>query len=326
MKIGFIGLGRMGQGIANNLARSSYELIVFDMFEQATQTFKKQGVRVAPSVAELTNGADIVFTSLPGPSQVREVALGEGGILENISEGGTYVDLSTNSHALVLELSQRFAEKRAFMLDAPVSGGPAGAASGDLAIWAGGDKGAFERCKDVLDAVSNDARYMGGPGTGTVTKLAHNLLGNLMLTSMAEVFTLGFKGGVEPLELWEALRGGMVGRRSPLEMLVEQFLPGQYDQPKMQLKLGHKDITLAVGMGRELGVPLRLSALVLEELTEAIGRGLGDQDSRAFMKLQLERAGVNIAVDPERIQQARERQRRAEAAQPGFPAPLTAGL
>lgn len=305
MRVGFIGLGRMGRGIAENLDRRGHALTVFDASRDATRGFAERGVRVAGSVAELARDVDVVFTSLPGPVQVREVTLGDGGVLENISEGAVLLDLSTVSLELSLEQHERFTSHGAHVLDAPISGGPAGAAAGELAIWVGGDQATFDSCSEVLESISSDARLMGGPGAGTVTKLAHNLLGNLLLTSMAEVFTLGVKGGVEPLDLWQALRSGLVGRRSPLEMLVEQFLPGRYDDPKMQLKLGHKDIGLAVGMGRDLGVPLRHSALLLEELTEALGRGLGEEDSRSFMKLQLERAGVNLGVDPEAIRQAR---------------------
>jgi 3-hydroxyisobutyrate dehydrogenase len=305
--IGFIGLGRMGSGMAANIAQSDNDLIVFDAFEQATAPFKDRGITVAASIGELVQQADVVFTSLPGPPQVEEVVLGPGGVLETGRAGLAYFDLTSNSHELVLRLSQQLAEAGISMLDAPVSGGPAGAASGQLVVWAGGDREVFDRHVGVLKSFSSASRYVGGIGSGTVTKLTHNLLGNMIFAALAEVFTLGTKAGLDPLDLWEAMKLGVVGKTTPLDHLVKQFLPGKYEPPAMQLKLGHKDVGLAVGLGKELGVPLRLSNMVFEEITEAIGRGFGDQDSRSFMKLQVERAGVEIAVDPERLQRAVER-------------------
>ena len=110
--------------------------------------------------------------------------------------------------------------------------------------------------------------------------------------------------GVEPLELWQALRLGVIGKQSPLHMLTKQFLPGKFETPAFALKLAHKDMMLGTNLAKELGVPLRLANLTLEEMTEALGRGWGEQDSRAYMKLQLERAGVRIAVDPQQLQDA----------------------
>jgi 3-hydroxyisobutyrate dehydrogenase len=121
------------------------------------------------------------------------------------------------------------------------------------------------------------------------------------MLSMAEVFSMAVKAGVDPLELWEALRLGAAGKASPLNMLTNQFLPGQYETPAFALKLAHKDVTLATAMARELGVPMRLANMTMEEMTEALGRGFGEQDSRSYLKLQLERAGVSIAVEPDRL-------------------------
>jgi 3-hydroxyisobutyrate dehydrogenase len=192
------------------------------------------------------------------------------------------------------------------MLDAPVSGGPAGAESGELAIWVGGEWEVFDRHLGLLRAIGNAPHYVGSIGAGTVTKLSHNLLGAMIMLSLAEVFSMAVKAGMDPLELWEALRLGLVGRRSPLDMLNNQVLPGKYEPPAFALELAHKDVALATSLGRELGVPMRLANLAMEQITEALGRGLGKQDSRSFLKLQLERAGVDLAVDPDRLRRAIE--------------------
>jgi 3-hydroxyisobutyrate dehydrogenase len=159
----------------------------------------------------------------------------------------------------------------------------------------------FDRRADVLRIIGDKASYVGPIGSGTVTKLAHNLMGFMLMQCMAEIFTLGVKAGMDPLDLWQAIRLGAVGKNSPLFMLTNQFLPGKYETPAMALRLAHKDVTLATAMARELGVPMRMAALTMEEMTEALQLGLGDQDSRAYLKLQLNRAGVKIAVNPERI-------------------------
>jgi len=152
--------------------------------------------------------------------------------------------------------------------------------------------------------IASAPHYVGAIGAGTVTKLTRNMVGYMIVHSMAEGFSMAVKAGLDPLDLWEALRLGVVGKASPLNMLVNQFLPGKYEPPAFALKLAHKDMSLATTLGRELGVPMRLANLPLEEMAEALGRGFGAQDSRSFLKLQLERAGVEIAVDPDRLREA----------------------
>jgi 3-hydroxyisobutyrate dehydrogenase len=137
-----------------------------------------------------------------------------------------------------------------------------------------------------------------------VAKLVHNAAAYAILGALAEVFTLGVKAGVEPLMLWQAVRQGAFGRRRTFDRLAEQFLPGQFDPSAFALKLAHKDITLATELGRELNVPLRITTLVREEMTEALNRGWAERDSRIFMLLQEERAGVNIAVPADEVQEA----------------------
>src|SRR5215471_110145 len=128
--------------------------------------------------------------------------------------------------------------------------------------------------------------------------------GYAIVCALAETFTMGVKAGVEPLALWQAVRQGAVGRRLTFDALIDQFLTGTYDPPAFALKLAHKDVALASALGRELGLPMRICNLTLAEMTEALGRGWGGRDSRAVMLLQQERAGVNIAVDRERLREA----------------------
>jgi 3-hydroxyisobutyrate dehydrogenase len=198
-------------------------------------------------------------------------------------------------------------ERGIHVLDAPVSGGPKGAKTRKLALWVGGDEAVFRRAKPVLDAIGDQAHYVGPIGSGSIAKLVHNCAGYVLQTALAEVFTMGVKAGVEPLALFEAVRQGALGRRRTFDGLVDQFLPGTYEPPAFALKLARKDVTLAVGVGRELGVPMRLANLALEELTEAFNRGWGERDSRVAMVLQQERAGVEVRVPQARIRDVLER-------------------
>jgi 3-hydroxyisobutyrate dehydrogenase len=306
MKVGFIGLGRMGQGMAANLlkSRSCEVLIVHDISSSAVKLLTDAGAQAASSVADVVDQVDVLFTSLPGPVQVEEVILGANGVLANMRPGLVLFELSTSSLALNRHIHAEFEERGAAMLDAPVSGGPAGATSGDLALWVGGDKQVFDRHLGLLRSIGDKASYVGPIGSGTVAKLSHNLLAYIFLESMAEVFSMAVKAGMDPLDLWKAMRLGLVGKGSPMNMLVNQFLPGKFEVPAFAMKLAHKDVMLATNMAKELGVPMRLANMTLEEMTEALARGLGEQDSRAYLKLQLERAGVTIAVDPTRLQDA----------------------
>ncbi len=307
MKIGFIGLGMMGSGMSANLIKAGYELVVYDVRRAAAEPCLAKGAVWAKDPRAVALLSDIVFTSLPGPPEVESVALGENGILSGIGAGKAYFDLSTNSPTLVRRISALFAERNASMLDSPVSGGPRGAQTGRLALWVGGDEQVFNRCKKILDAIGDRARYVGPIGAGSVAKLVHNGAGYCLQTALAEMFTMGVKAGIEPLALWEAVRDGASGRRRTFDGLIDQFLPGKYEPAAFALRLAHKDMTLATALGRELNLPMRVANLALAELSEALNRGWGDRDSRSPMLLQEERAGVEIKVAEERIRKALER-------------------
>ncbi len=302
--VGFVGLGTMGGRMAANLQKAGFKLVVHDLHRQAASHHLNAGAIWADSARALASQADVMFTSLPEPSDVEAVARGPDGLLAGIRPGAAWFDLSTNSPSVVKALHAAFAEKRAHMLDAPVSGGPAGAASGKLAIWVGGDESIFNRHKAVLDAMGDKAAYIGPIGSATVAKLVHNMSSYAIVCALAETFTMGVKAGVEPLALWQAVRQGAAGRRFTFDALIDQFLPGKYDPPAFALKLAHKDVSLATALGRELGMPMRICNLALAEMTEALARGWGGRDSRAVMLLQQERAGVEIAVEPGRLREA----------------------
>jgi len=302
--IGFIGLGTMGAHMASNLQQGGYRLIVHDARPEAGAAHLAKGATWAVSARALAEQVDVVFTSLPEPADVEEVALGPEGLLAGMRSEAAFFDLSTNSPTVVRKLNTAFAARGAHMLDAPVSGGPVGAKTRKLAIWVGGEQRIFEQHKPVLDAMGDQARYIGPIGTATIAKLVHNMSGYAIVCALAETFALGVKAGVEPLALWDAVRQGAAGRRLTFDALLDQFLPGTYDPPAFALRLAHKDVSLANALGRELAVPMRLCNLTLAEMTEAMNRGWGGRDSRSVMLLAQERAGVKIAVDRARLRAA----------------------
>ncbi len=306
MKIGFIGLGNMGGHMAYNILQGGHDLLVHDLRRESASRHLEAGARWADTPRQMAQQSEVVFTSLPGPTEVEAVALGEDGILSGMESSKVLFDLSTNSPTAVRRIHQTFAEKGVHMLDAPVSGGPRGAETGRLAIWVGGDKDVFDQYKHLLDVFSDAPYYVGPIGCGSVAKLVHNCTGYVLQTALAEVFTMGVKAGVEPLALWQAVRRGVSGRRGAFEGLAEHLLPGNFDPPAFALKLARKDVDLAVAVGREFDVPMRLANLTLQEMTEALNRGWGDRDSRSAMLLQEERSGVQVRVPEALLKQALE--------------------
>src|SRR5262249_41906531 len=238
--VGFIGLGTMGARMAANLQKAGFKLIVHDLHRQAASHHLAAGALWADSPRALAQQADVIFSSLPEPQDVEAVPLGDDGLIAGIKPGAAYFDLSTNAPSVVKKLNAAFAEKGAHMLDAPVSGGPAGATSRKLAIWVGGDENAFNTHKAVLDAMGDKAAYIGPVGSATVAKRVHNMSGYAVVCALAETFAMGVKAGVEPLALWNAVRQGAAGRRFTFDALIDQWLPGTYDPPAFALKLAHK--------------------------------------------------------------------------------------
>jgi 3-hydroxyisobutyrate dehydrogenase len=289
MRIGFIGLGQMGRGMANNIQRAGYELVVTDLSKASASEVLAEGAMWAETVEEAAEGCDVLFTSLPTPADVLEVA---GRLTDRLRPGAAWFDLSTNSVEVVRRLNAELAETGIYFLDAPVSGGPAGAASGRLAIWVGGPREIYDQHLAVLSVMSDSPTYIGEIGAGTIAKLCHNMASTAMVAVMGEVMTLGVKAGLEPLALWESIRKGAAGRMRAFDNIAGRFLPGKLDPPSFALRLNQKDVNLALQLAREVEVPMRLCTLVADELTEAMNRGWAQRDCHSYLLLQQERANV----------------------------------
>jgi 3-hydroxyisobutyrate dehydrogenase len=294
----------MGSSMALNARAAGHDLIVHDLRRDAAAPHLAAGAAWADSPEAVARESEVVLTSLPGPREVE--AVGEK-LFEGMRPGAAWFDLSTNSPTVARRLHERFAAKGISVLDAPVSGGPRGAKSRKLALWVGGDREVLDRFRPVLDAIGDQVLYIGPIGAGSVAKLVHNCAGYAMQCALAEVFTMGVRAGVEPLALWAAIRQGSLGRKRTFDRIGDQFLQGKFDPPDFALNLAYKDVTLATELARELGVPMRMAALTHAEMGEAINRGWGGRDSRAFLLLQEERAKVDIKVPLEEIRAVLER-------------------
>lgn len=301
--VGFIGLGTMGSGFARCLLAADNEISVFDIDITLKDEFVAGGARWCENPREVAQASDVIFTSLPGPPEVEATVYGPDGLLAGISAGKTYFDLTTNSPTLVRRVNQSFAEADAYMLDSPVSG-----RASNSALWVGGDEAIFRKYEDLLCQIGNKDRidYLGPSGCGSIVKLVHNLSGYAVNAVLAETITLGVKAGMDPLALWAAVRNGANGRARTFDQISGHFLQNRYDPPNFKLRLAHKDVSLATALGKELGIPMRLSNLTLEDMTEAMGRGWSEKDSRIALSLQAERAGVHIEEDAAKIREIRE--------------------
>jgi 3-hydroxyisobutyrate dehydrogenase len=287
--------------MATNLHKAGYRLVVHDTKREAAASHVQAGAIWADSPRAVAEQSSVIFSCLPSLTAIEAVALGPEGVLAGIRPGDAFFEMSTNSLDLVKRLYAAFAERGSHMLEAPISGGAPGARRARLAIWVGGDKHVFERHEPILRVMGDRPLYVGPIGSGIVTKLVHNCASQTMQAALAEVFVMGVKAGAEPLALWEAIRQGSIGRRRTFDGLADQFLPGKFDEPHAALRIIDKDMMLATGLARDLGVPMRFANLALADIVEAMNRGWSERDCRSVMLLPQERAGVKIAVAPAEI-------------------------
>jgi len=288
----------MGRHMARHLLEAGYRLTVHDARRPAAEALESGGARWAESPAELAEASDVVFTSLPGPAQVDDVALGEAGVLANLPDGGILVDLSTNSPTAVRKLAAAGAERGIAVLDAPVSGGVFGAETGRLAVMIGGDRAAFDQCKPLFDAIGDHVVYCGASGAGSATKLVNNMISLSLNVLLGEALALGVKAGVDLATLVDVVQSSSgatwkLGNNYPKFLFKGNFEPG------FALDLGAKDLRLGTSLAKELGMPLDLANLVEQRFIEAQSRGWGDKHSDIVVKLIEERVGVELRLPDE---------------------------
>ena len=290
--VGFIGLGNLGTPMARNIQRAGFPMAVFDVVEGATRLLLEGGARLAASPGEVAAASEVILSSVPGPPEVEQVALGPEGIVSAIGEGDVYVDLSTSRPSLIREIADVFEGKGAHVLDAPVLTSPAAAEGREVIVMPSGNREVFERLLPVFEAFADKVVYQGELGMGSVCKLVNNMITLSVRQVVAEGLTLGMKAGLDLDALMEAGSRMILGtQREGLERTVFR---GEFDPPSFRQALARKDIALANELARELSVPMPVANIVEQVAIQCGNRGWGDLDTHVIYRLQEIAAGVEI--------------------------------
>lgn len=292
MKIGFIGLGIMGKPMSKNLLKAGYQLVVCDVVKAAVDEVVAAGATAAATPKAVAEQADIIVTMLPNSPHVNQVVLGENGVIEGAKPGAVVVDMSSIAPLVARKIAAKLAEKGVELLDAPVSGGEPKAIDGTLSVMAGGKKEVFDRCYPVMKAMAGSVVLTGDVGAGNVTKLANQIIVALNIAAMSEALVLATKAGVEPELVYQAIRGGLAGStvldaKAPLVM-DRKFNPG------FRINLHIKDLGNVLETSHEVGVPLPLTAAVMEMMQALKVDGMGDLDHGSLVRYYEKLAGVEV--------------------------------
>jgi 2-hydroxy-3-oxopropionate reductase len=279
--IGFIGLGIMGAPMARHLADAGHRVHGFDLSREAVSTLAEAGGEAAESIGDAASGADIVITMLPADAQVEAVVLGDDGVLAHAAAGALLIDMSTVSPQTSQAVATAAAPRGVRVLDAPVSGGQAGAVEAVLSIMVGGDEADFASARDILDALGKTVVHVGPHGAGQVVKAANQLLVGGIIALNAEALVLMEASGVDPARGLEVLNGGLAGS-TVLTRKMDNFLHRSYP-PGFRIDLHHKDMGIVHNAARGAGVALPLAAQVESLVAAARASGLGDADHSALL-------------------------------------------
>jgi 2-hydroxy-3-oxopropionate reductase len=275
-KIGFIGLGIMGRPMAKNLLKAGFSLTVYDIVPEAVKDVVVAGAEAGSSSKDVAAKSEIVITMLPNSPEVKEVVLGENGVLEGAKRGTILIDMSSIAPLASKEIAAKAKDKGVVMLDAPVSGGEPKAIEGTLAIMVGGPVDTFEQIKDILGIMGASVTRVGEIGSGNTAKLANQIIVALNIAAMSEAMVLATKSGVDPEKVYQAIRGGLAGS-TVLDAKMPLALEGNF-KPGFRIELHIKDLANALDTAHELGVPVPLSSGVMEILQALKVDGKGKDD------------------------------------------------
>jgi 3-hydroxyisobutyrate dehydrogenase-like beta-hydroxyacid dehydrogenase len=290
MEVGFVGLGKMGRPMTQRLLAAGHTVHVFNRSKPAIDALAAEGAKPAGSATEVAQRAEIIMTALPTPDSVEAVFTE---MAKAARSGQIYIDHSTVSPGLNRQCAEMLKAKGADFLDAPVSGGPAGAQAGTLTVMVGGEQAVFDRAVPVLQAFGKNIRLCGGLGAGQVVKLVNQLLVGIHTSAIAEAATFGVRFGADPQVLLEVI-GTSFGGSTMMTRNLPRFISRDFS-PATPVDLILKDMGLIHDEARTGGVPLFLGGLAEQRFSEASARGMGDQDMAALVKLWEEPAGVSVA-------------------------------
>lgn len=293
MKIGFIGLGIMGKPMSKNLIKAGYELIVSNHSPQAAKELAELGAVVMETPKEMAAAADVIITMLPNSPQVKEVALGENGLLEGAKKGSVLIDMSSIAPLASREIAAALEKAGMEMLDAPVSGGEPKAVDGTISVMVGGKQEVFDRYKDILQAMAGSVVRTGEIGAGNATKLANQIIVAVNIAGMSEALVLASKVGVDPELVYQAIRGGLAGS-TVLDAKAPLILDRKFD-PGFRIKLHVKDLQNVLDTSHEVGVSLPMTAGIMEIMQALKADGLGEEDHCSVVKYYEQLAHTKVS-------------------------------
>lgn len=293
MKIGFIGLGIMGKPMSKNLIKAGYELIVSNHNPEAAAELAALGAVVMELPKDIAAAADVVITMLPNSPQVKEVALGENGLIEGAQKGSVLIDMSSIAPLASREIAAALEKAGMEMLDAPVSGGEPKAIDGTISVMVGGKQEVFDQYKDILQAMAGSVVRTGDIGAGNATKLANQIIVAVNIAGMSEALVLASKVGVEPELVYQAIRGGLAGS-TVLDAKAPLILDRKFD-PGFRIKLHIKDLQNVLDTSHEVGVSLPMTAGIMEIMQALKADGLGEEDHCSVVKYYEQLAHTKVS-------------------------------
>ncbi len=296
-KLGYIGLGLMGGGMATHLVKQGWPVTVFDLRPEAIEAVMEFGADRGESPKAVAEVSDVVITSLPNPASVEQVALGPDGIVEGLRPGTVYIDMSTVEPNTTRRVAEEIEKRGAHMLDVPVGKGPAAAASGDLTLMVGGDPAVAESVADVLDTLGSRRFYCGPIGMGITTKLVNNLVSCAVNALVGEAMAIGAKAGLDPQVMYDVMSNTAADNAHLRGSFPARVFPGSF-APNFKLHLAHKDLGLATAMAAALHVPAPIGLAAHQVHTLALGAGLADEDQTACIKVYEACTGAPVRTRP----------------------------
>ncbi len=290
--LGFIGLGIMGKPMAKNLLKTGYGLVVYDINQAPVEELVSLGAKAALSPASVAAQADRIITMLPDGPEVEAVVTGENGILASATSRTVHIDMSSISPTVSKRIAELLAAKGARSLDAPVSGGEPGAINAQLAIMVGGPEDLFNEVKPIFAALGKSAVLVGNTGAGQITKLVNQILVGIHLEAMGEALLFASKAGVDPLKVYEAIKGGLAGSnvlnaKVPL-VLARNFKPG------FKIRLHQKDLKNALEAAENLDLKLPITEMVQDMINTLVRNGKDEEDHGGILQFLEQMNGAEI--------------------------------
>ena len=283
MKLGFIGLGVMGRPMALNLMKHGHEMAVYARRRASAEPVLAAGAQFCATPREVAERSDVIFTMVTTSSDVEAVALGPDGVASGARAGAILVDMETISPAVARSVAERLAGKGVAMLDAPVSGGPAGAESATLSIMVGGKADVFEKAKPLFECLGKTIVHVGESGAGQTTKACNQLALLISAQGVAEALALARASGIDPAKVRDVMMGGVAASRV-LDLFGKRMVERDF-AAGIEARLYHKDLDIVLELAHGLGQALPAGAVVMQHINAMMGRGDGNNDLSAIIQV-----------------------------------------